>query len=62
MKSVVEAAAIGVPHEVKGSELVLFAVLRPGLSPTDALRRELHDMVVAEMGKAARAEVHPVCV
>ncbi|MGZ9163579.1 MAG: AMP-binding protein [Anaerolineales bacterium] len=49
--SVVEAAAIGVPHEVKGSELVLFAVLKPGLSPSDGLRQELKEMVVAEMGK-----------
>jgi acetyl-CoA synthetase len=50
-ESVIEAAAIGMPHEVKGSELVLFAVLKPGLSPSDALRRELKEMVVAEMGK-----------
>ncbi|MBN2117405.1 MAG: AMP-binding protein [Anaerolineales bacterium] len=50
-EGVVEAAAIGVPHEVKGSELVLFAVLKPGLSPNDGLRRELKEMVVAEMGK-----------
>lgn len=49
---IVEAAAIGVPHEVKGSELILFAVTRPGLSPTEALRQELKTMVVAEMGKA----------
>jgi acetyl-CoA synthetase len=49
--SVVEAAAIGVPHDVKGSELVLFAVTRPGVVGSDALRRELHEMVVAEMGK-----------
>jgi acetyl-CoA synthetase len=49
--AVVEAAAIGVPHEVKGSELVLFAVLKPGLSPNDDLRQELIDMVIAEMGK-----------
>ena len=49
---IVEAAAIGVPHEVKGSELILFAVTRPGLSPTDALRQELIKMVIAEMGKA----------
>lgn len=49
--AVVEAAAIGVPHEVKGSELVLFAVLKPGLSPNDGLRQELKEMVVAEMGK-----------
>jgi acetyl-CoA synthetase len=49
--SVVEAAAIGVPHEVKGSELVLFAVLKPGQEGDDALRRQLNDMVVVEMGK-----------
>jgi acetyl-CoA synthetase len=48
---IVEAAAIGVPHDVKGSELVLFAVTRPGVERSDALRRELTAMVVAEMGK-----------
>ena len=51
-KDVVEAAAIGVPHAVKGSELILFAVTSPGIVPTDALRQELKDMVTAEMGKA----------
>ena len=50
-ESIVEAAAIGVPHEVKGSELVVFAVTAPGAEGSDALRRELHEMVVAEMGK-----------
>ncbi len=49
--AIVEAAAIGVPHDVKGSELVLFAVTRPGVERSDALRRKLHEMVVAEMGK-----------
>jgi len=49
--AVVEAAAIGVPHEVKGSELVLFAVLKPDVNPSDGLRQELKEMVVAEMGK-----------
>jgi acetyl-CoA synthetase len=48
---IIEAAAIGVPHDVKGSELVLFAVTRPGVEGGDALRRELTAMVVAEMGK-----------
>ncbi len=48
---VVEAAAIGVPHEVKGSELVLFAVLKPGARSGEALRSQLHDLVVQEMGK-----------
>jgi len=49
--SVVEAAAIGAPHEIKGSELVLFAVLKPDVNPDDDLRQELKRMVVAEMGK-----------
>ncbi len=48
---VVEAAAIGVPDQVKGMALVVFAVLRPGLSPTEALRQKLQRMIVEEMGK-----------
>ena len=50
-EAIVEAAAIGVPHEVKGSELVLFAVTKPGIERSAVLRQELHEMVVAEMGK-----------
>ncbi|MBK6791377.1 MAG: AMP-binding protein [Anaerolineales bacterium] len=50
-ETIVEAAAIGVPHEVKGSELVIFAVTKPGVERSAALRQELHEMVVAEMGK-----------
>jgi acetyl-CoA synthetase len=50
-ESIVEAAAIGVPHEVKGSELVLFAVTKPGVEGSVALRQELYEMVVSEMGK-----------
>ncbi|GAB4543859.1 MAG: AMP-binding protein [Anaerolineales bacterium] len=50
--AVVEAAAIGVPHEVKGSELVLFVVLKAGAAANDALRADLKKMVIAEMGKA----------
>lgn len=48
---VVEAAAIGVPDEVKGMALVVFAVLRSGLSPTEALRQRLNKMIIEEMGK-----------
>jgi acetyl-CoA synthetase len=48
---VVEAAAIGVPDKVKGMALVVFAVLRPELSPTETLRQELQNMIVSEMGK-----------
>ncbi len=50
--AVIESAAIGIPHEIKGSELVMFVVLKKGVEPTDALRKELHDLVVDDMGKA----------
>lgn len=50
-KDIVEAAAIGVPHDVKGSELILFAVTKPNVERSDALRQELNKMVIDEMGK-----------
>jgi acetyl-CoA synthetase len=49
--AVAESAAVGVPHDVKGQEVVAFAVLESGYEPTDALRKELMEQVVAEMGK-----------
>jgi acetyl-CoA synthetase len=49
--AVAESAAVGVPHEVKGQEVVAFAVLKSGYEPTDALRNELMQEVTAEMGK-----------
>jgi acetyl-CoA synthetase len=51
-----EAAAIGVPHQVKGETVVCFAVLRPGHAPADALRRELVEHVAQAMGKAIRPD------
>jgi acetyl-CoA synthetase len=48
---VVESAAIGIPHEVKGSELVLFVVLKAGVDPSEELRATLRQMIVVEMGK-----------
>ena len=48
---VTEAAVIGVPDEVKGEALVCFCVLAGGRSPSEALRRELHERIVTELGK-----------
>jgi len=50
--AVVEAAAIGVPHEVKGSALVVAVVLDTGFTPDDALSAQLRQAVVDAMGKA----------
>jgi acetyl-CoA synthetase len=47
---VVEAAAVGVPHDVKGEGLVCFVVLRDGVDP-DATAARLSDAVVAAEGK-----------
>jgi acetyl-CoA synthetase len=54
--AVAEAAAIGVPHEIKGESVVCFAVLRPGYEPSEALRAELVEEVVRSMGRAIRPE------
>lgn len=49
-----EAAAVGVPDPVKGSALVCFCVLAPGVVPSDALAAELRDRVADELGKPLR--------
>jgi acetyl-CoA synthetase len=49
--AVVEAAAIGVPHQIKGQAVVAFAVLQPGYEPDEALRAELEAQVAKELGK-----------
>ncbi len=52
--SVVEAAAVGIPDEVKGEALWVFAVLAPGVAATDALRTEISDLVATFVGKSFR--------
>jgi acetyl-CoA synthetase len=56
--AVQEAAAIGVPHEIKGEAIVVFAVPRPGVEVTDALAEEVRQVVAAQLGAALR----PQCV
>jgi acetyl-CoA synthetase len=48
---VVEAAAIGVPDEIKGSEVVVFCVLTEEAADADPLRDELKEMVIRALGK-----------
>ena len=51
---VVEAAAVGVPHEVKGEMLWCFVVLVPGAEESDELRDELTDVVGERLGRPFR--------
>jgi acetyl-CoA synthetase len=53
---VLEAAAIGVPHEVKGEAIVVFCVLRPGERDSPELRAAIMERVVGDLGKALRPE------
>ncbi|HEY8475858.1 MAG TPA: acetate--CoA ligase [Chloroflexota bacterium] len=54
--AVSEAAAIGVPHDLKGEVVVGFVVLKPGYEPDDALREALKEQVAARLGRALRPE------
>ena len=54
--AVAEAAAIGIPHEIKGQALVVFCTLKPGHRESDALRRAVADAVVAGLGKSLKPE------
>jgi len=50
--AVSEAAAIGVPHEVKGEVAWVFCVLKPGREPDEELAAEVADRAAQELGKA----------
>ncbi|MEY2570005.1 MAG: acetyl-CoA synthetase, partial [Acidimicrobiaceae bacterium] len=50
--SVLEAAAVGMPNEVKGEELWAFVVLGAGVEPSEALRSELTALVAERLGKS----------
>ena len=54
--AVAEAAAIGLPHEVKGTAIYCYCILRSGFSPSDALAEELRQHVAKHMGPIARPE------
>ena len=54
--AVAEAAAIGLPHEIKGNAIYTYVVLRQGFDPSVELAEELRAHVSKEMGPSARPE------
>jgi len=54
--AVLEAAAVGVPHAVKGEVIVVFCRLLPGETDDPDLRRSISDRIVEQLGKALRPE------
>jgi acetyl-CoA synthetase len=55
-KSVAEAAVVGKPDELKGQAIAAFVTLETGYTPNEALRKELRDHVVKEIGALARPD------
>jgi acetyl-CoA synthetase len=53
---VAEAAVVGKPHDLKGESISCFVTLETGTAPTDALKKELMEHVVAQIGALARPE------
>jgi acetyl-CoA synthetase len=54
--AIAEAAAIGLPHEVKGQGIHCFVLLRAGFTGTPDLGEELRQHVAKHMGPIARPE------
>ena len=54
--AVAEAAAIGLPHDVKGQAIHTFVLLRAGQTPSPELAEELRQHVATHMGPIARPE------
>ncbi|HWQ84983.1 MAG TPA: hypothetical protein VN363_10475, partial [Anaerolineales bacterium] len=50
--SVIEAAAIGIPDEIKGNALIVYCVLAADCGACEELRHELAELLVHHLGKA----------
>ncbi len=53
-RAVAEAAAIGVPDEIKGEEIVLFVVLKQGFEESAQLEQSIKEIIVKNEGPFAR--------
>jgi acetyl-CoA synthetase len=54
--AVAEAAAIGLPHEIKGNAIHTYVILRTGVEPSEKLAEELRQHVGTELGPIAKPE------
>ncbi|MFZ1978118.1 MAG: acetate--CoA ligase, partial [Bacteroidota bacterium] len=54
--AVAEAAAIGLPHEIKGNAIHTYVILKAGIDKTEKLLEELRAHVSHEMGPIAKPE------
>ena len=54
--AIAEAAAVGVPHELKGETVVVFCVARDREAESDALRDEVSARIVRALGKSLKPD------
>jgi acetyl-CoA synthetase len=54
--SVAEAAVASKPHEIKGESIVVFAVLKEGIAPSEELEKELRNHMRKTVGPLATPE------
>jgi len=54
--SIVEAAVVGMPHEIRGVGICVFAILKSGESADDSLKAELNRHVRREIGPIANLD------
>lgn len=54
---VAEAAVVGFPHDIKGQGIYAYVTLNAGVQPTEALRKELIDLVRKEIGAIANPDI-----
>jgi acetyl-CoA synthetase len=55
--AVAEAAVVGFPHDIKGQGIYAYVTLIKGVEPSEALRKELIDLVREEIGPIAKPDV-----
>ncbi|UZJ44294.1 acetate--CoA ligase [Marinimicrobium sp. C6131] len=52
-----EAAVVGYPHNIKGQGIYAYVTLMGGEEPSEALRKELIDLCVQEIGAIAKPDI-----
>jgi acetyl-CoA synthetase len=55
--AVVEAAVVGMPHEIKGTGVAAFVTLGPGHHASESLKKSLMEHVTKEIGAIARPDM-----
>ncbi len=56
-EAIAEAAVVGYPHDIKGQGIYAYVTPIIGVEPSDALKKELLDLVRSEIGPIAKPDI-----